>query len=391
MFNSREYQWSDVKCMIGSRYIARMRSVRYKRSKEKELLYGSGDEPVSIQSGNVSYEGEVAMTRSEYEILAKSGGDTVLDMQVDIVVSYGNPANGDVMVTDKLLGCQFTEEDVYTAIEKAQDLYDWSYETFRPCQIVLEGRGFSAATGTAAADLRQMKDADNNVISCYKVSVCIGQDYNFAETQDAIGKKYADVGTMLGMLASKKVNENIGEVEGGNLMNVKQGLWTKAALSNHKSIAEMDSELQTLEDKGYIFAISYAGLDGVYFNNDHTCTPIIKDKEGYFNEYTISYGRVHDKAVRDLRTALLPKVKSSQPVDSKTGKLPTAIVKYFEAIGDEVFNTMAAEGLITSGKTTVDKDSDLLISPRVLKVAFVIVPMGQIDEIKGTINLKTSI
>ena len=109
MFNSREYQWSDVRLTVGGRPITRARSVRYKRSKEKELLYGAGNEPVSIQSGNVSYEGEVAMLRSEYETLAANGGGSVLDLQVDIVVSYGNPP--DVMVTDKLMGCQFTEEE----------------------------------------------------------------------------------------------------------------------------------------------------------------------------------------------------------------------------------------------------------------------------------------
>ena len=36
-------------------------------------------------------------------------GGSVLDLQVDIVVSYGNPP--DVMVTDKLMGCQFTDEE----------------------------------------------------------------------------------------------------------------------------------------------------------------------------------------------------------------------------------------------------------------------------------------
>ena len=109
MFNSREYEWNDVRINIGGRLITRIRSVRYKRSKEKELLYGAGNEPVSIQSGNVAYEGEVAMLRSEYETLAAAGGDSVLDLQVDTVVSYGNPP--DPMVVDKLLGCQFTEEE----------------------------------------------------------------------------------------------------------------------------------------------------------------------------------------------------------------------------------------------------------------------------------------
>lgn len=111
MFNSREYQWSDVNALVGGRLLTRLRAVRYKRSKEKELLYGAGNEPVSIQSGNVAYEGEVSMLQSEYQALSVSGGGSVLDLQLDIVVTYGNPAAGDVMTTDKLLGCQFTEEE----------------------------------------------------------------------------------------------------------------------------------------------------------------------------------------------------------------------------------------------------------------------------------------
>lgn len=282
------------------------------------------------------------------------------------------------------------DSDVLSAIVPAQQFYEWAYDSFRPCQIILEGRGMSANTAAAIKNLRNLRDDNNNIISAYKVSVCVGQDYNYAETLDAVGKKMADVGTMLGCLASKKVNENIGEVATGNLTDVVKGCWTKAGLSNHKTIAEMDEELEALDEKGYIFAISYAGYSGLYWNNDYTCTPVVRDEDGFFNEYMISYGRVHDKAVRDLRTKLLPKVKSTQPVDAKTGKLPKAIVTYFEKLGDEVFDSMAGKGLISEGKATVDENSDLLISPRVLKVSFVLVPTGQIDEIKGTINLKTS-
>ena len=100
-----------MRLTVGGRPITRARSVRYKRSKEKELLYGTGEEPVSIQSGNVAYDGELGLLRSEYETLAAASGGSVLDIQTDMVVSYGNPAKGDVMVTDKLLGCQFTEEE----------------------------------------------------------------------------------------------------------------------------------------------------------------------------------------------------------------------------------------------------------------------------------------
>ena len=282
-------------------------------------------------------------------------------------------------------------EDVFGSIQLGQQLYDWAFSTFRPCQIILEGRDFNAANAASALNLRNIT-ISNQVLEAFKVSVCIAQDWKFADGLDAIRKKMADLGTMLGSIAKKAVNENIGEVEGGNLVDTTNNKWLVAGLSNHQTIAGWDSQLEALDSKGYIFAISYTGITGYYWNNDHTCTPIKKDKDGYFNEYTISYGRVHDKAVRDLRTCLLPKVKSTQPVDPDTGKLPQALVTYFERLADDdVFNAMAAEGLITAGKTTVDPNSDLLISPRELKVSFVLVPTGQIDEIKGTINLKTNI
>ena len=57
----------------------------------------------------MSYDGEVSLLRSEYESLAQSGGVSVLNLQLDIVVSYGTPPAA--MVVDKLMGCQFTEEE----------------------------------------------------------------------------------------------------------------------------------------------------------------------------------------------------------------------------------------------------------------------------------------
>ena len=284
-------------------------------------------------------------------------------------------------------------QEVYNSIAKAQEFYDWTFETFRPCQVILEGCRFNSATASQAADLRNLQPSEGVTLEAFKVSVCIGQDYAAVDgLADNDPRRYrADIGTMLGSLAYREVNGNIGEVSGGNIANATKGAWLTAGLSNHKTIAEWDSQLEQLDEKGYIFGIHYAGLSGFYWNNDYTCTPAIKDKDGYFNEHTISYGRVLDKCVRDLRTALLPYVKSSQPVDPETGKLPKATAAYFEAVGDSVFERMMAAGTITAGKTTVDANSDLLTTPRVLKVSFVVVPTGCIDEIKGTINLKTNL
>lgn len=109
-FNSRQYEWSDITVLVGGKDITTLQAVEYKRSQEKEAIYGKGDMPVSIQRGNISHEGKVSMLQSEYETLRAAGGGSVLNLQVDIVVSYGDPAKGVAMQTDTLMGCEFTEE-----------------------------------------------------------------------------------------------------------------------------------------------------------------------------------------------------------------------------------------------------------------------------------------
>jgi len=288
-------------------------------------------------------------------------------------------------------GAEAESVDISALVAKAQAFYDWTFETFRPCQVVLEYNGMKGDTASATDDLKNLK-VGSSELDAFKVSVCVGQDYAYASQFSDARRTMADVGTMLGCISAKAVNENIGEVGTGNIADAAKGKWTVAGLSNGKKISEWDRQLETLDDHGFIFAISYAGTAGYFWNNDYTCTKAVRDKDGYLNECTISYGRVLDKCVRGLRKALLPYVKSTQPVDPQTGKLPQALVTNFEAIADQaVFSPMEANGEISRGKTTVDANSDLLSMPRVLKVSFVVVPTGQIDEIKGTINLKTTL
>lgn len=110
MFNSREYEFADLTAVVGGKDITGLRGLKYTTKQEKELLYGKGNEPVAIQKGNKSYEGELTVLASELETLRLNGGGTVLDLQIDIVAVYGNPTKGDMMVTDVLQGVAFTEE-----------------------------------------------------------------------------------------------------------------------------------------------------------------------------------------------------------------------------------------------------------------------------------------
>lgn len=111
MFNSREYEWSDVNVVAAGRPVTGIRGVKYSSKQEKEVLHAKGNKPHSIQRGNKTYDGELTVTQSEYEELRAAGGGDILDISIDIVVAYGNPSKGDVITTDLLMGVEFTEDN----------------------------------------------------------------------------------------------------------------------------------------------------------------------------------------------------------------------------------------------------------------------------------------
>jgi hypothetical protein len=109
-FNSREYEWSDLSVAAGNRDITGIRGINYKDSIEAEPLYAKGRYPHSIQTGNIAYDGEITLLQSEYEALVEAGGGSVTKLRnLTVVVSYGNPSNGDAVITDILTGVQITE------------------------------------------------------------------------------------------------------------------------------------------------------------------------------------------------------------------------------------------------------------------------------------------
>lgn len=111
MFNSREYEWADLTFLLGGKDLTGFRGIKYTIKQEKEVVYGKGNMPIAIQKGNKSIEGEITVLQSELETMRlQSGTGSILDLQLDAVACYGNPANGDVLVTDVIQGIQFTEE-----------------------------------------------------------------------------------------------------------------------------------------------------------------------------------------------------------------------------------------------------------------------------------------
>lgn len=364
------YNLKDVETLgITSEYDATNNVNCYRHLSEFYRMAGEGTELHLMLVAQT--ETVATICEKAKQLLAAANGEV---KQLAIAV---NPTTGPVMLNG-------LPNEVYSGIAKAQGLADWAYENNMPLQIFLEGYNYSG-TASTSANLRAIEN-----LQADKVSVVIGQDFNYAKTKTDKAQKYADVGTILGVCSKAAVNQNIGENESFNITDATKGIWVVPGLSSHTPNTAVFSDLQTLEDKGYIFGITYTGMAGVRINNDHTCTPIIIDSDNRINEHTIAYGRIMNKAIRGLRTAYLPKVKTNWAVDETTGKLSNGTVVALEDIGDKVFEDMVKRGEITYGKTTIDKDSDLIVG-KILNVGFKIVPRGNIGEINGTINLKTQV
>lgn len=274
--------------------------------------------------------------------------------------------------------------DVRAAIQPLQQFAVWCDANDMPLHTILEGRAL-ADDLSSVADLRDLTTGDA-VLEATKVTLVAGQDWDYADTLDDLGKKFADVGTFLGVIASQAWNRNPGEVETQNLTDATSGAWITGGLSSHKKYSGVFEGLETLNGKGYVFPVKYQGLSGYWWNDGHVCAPVIMDAQGNMNQHMIYYSHTMDEAKRSLRRVYLPEVK--KPVQLENGKLPAGMVGYYNAIGDREFERMAGSGLISEGRTYTDADSDLLIEKR-LDIAFGVVPTGCVNEIAGTINLKS--
>lgn len=278
--------------------------------------------------------------------------------------------------------------EMVPAIKAAQVFANWTQQTNRPAHVALECAGLGKVTAASMMNLRELK-TDGTAVDCPQVSVMVGQDWDFAESLTGQDKMYADVGVLLGCMAAQPVSYNVGEVATMMLTDTLRGSWVNAGLSSHEKVKEKENELEGLNAKGYIFGEYYSGV--VCLNDDHVCARVVQDKDGNLSESTIAMSRTNCKVMRELHAAYLPKVKSTVPLDTKTGKLGTGTVKYLEDIGNNVFSNMAAKLELSGGETEVDGDSNLMTGDRTLKVFFRWVPMGCIGVIEGTVNIKNSI
>ena len=110
-FNSRQYEYSDITCVINGHVVEGFQGIEFTSALEKEHLHGKGSEPMSIQHGKKSYKGKLECTQSELQALQAVApqGDITHIRNITAQVIFGNPSNGTASKTYELQGLEFTE------------------------------------------------------------------------------------------------------------------------------------------------------------------------------------------------------------------------------------------------------------------------------------------
>lgn len=109
-FDSREYEFSDITTVLGNRDVTGIRGIKYTEKIEREALHAKGKYAHSIQSGNVTVEGELEVLQSELEALIKAGNGSILNLKgLNCITTYGDPSLGDLPTTDAVEGIYFLE------------------------------------------------------------------------------------------------------------------------------------------------------------------------------------------------------------------------------------------------------------------------------------------
>jgi len=240
------------------------------------------------------------------------------------------------------------------------------------------------------AEISGINAFDLRTLNCPNIHVLIGQDGSakgaalFAEKETPVPA----LGCLMGTIAKSAVHENIGWVAKFNLSEATEGLGQEMevpALISGALIRDLESaDLEKLHAKGYIFAKKHVGRAGTYWNDSHGCVALTSDY-AYLED-----NRTMDKAVRQIRTYILPYLNGPLRVDKSTGKLAPDLVDYLEDLANSGLREMERAGELSGYKAVINPDQNVLATSELL-ISIKNVKTGVARTIRIKVSYATSV
>ena len=288
------------------------------------------------------------------------------------IVAIQTYANGEI----RQMGVYVTATDFSTThVSAMQSQANALAAVHKPLNIIY---GANTTDWGTITDLPTLRTLD-----CPNVSVVVGMD-GAAVGNDlylATGKSVPCLGTTLGAISLSKVMENIGWVA---KFNVSTTEFATIKFSNGNLYTSIpDSGLNSLDIYGYIFLRKHIGIAGAYFNDSSTAIVTTSDYAYIENNRTI------DKAIRNIRTNVLPQLNSPITVNAD-GTLTNDVIAYFQELAGSATEQMAKDGELSAQQVIIDPTQDVLTSSTLI-ITVVLVPVGVARHIVINIGFTTSI
>lgn len=231
------------------------------------------------------------------------------------------------------------------------------------------------------------------------VSVLLGQEASQQVTtmQKALNSKtpVGCLGAALGVVSSLAVNESLAWVRAADSLglsdlfsSIEFGFGDVSIDTDDKFVSTLkyaaltSNQIDTFDDKGYIFLCKYAGRESeVYFSKDHTCS------SGDYK--TIARNRTMNKTRRLVREALLPYTGAPLMVNPSSGTLADSTIATFNSLVRNILAAMVDLGEISGYSVTIDATQNVLKTDT-LYISYAVVPVGTADAIRVTQSLALS-
>ena len=187
------------------------------------------------------------------------------------------------------------------------------------------------------------------------------------------------IGVVLGLLSAAAVHQSIGWVK-----NFPTGV-NVPAFGDGTLYRNLDKALvEQLDNDRYIFFVTHIGQAGSYVNDSHTMDSATSDYAMIENVRTM------DKAVRGIRTYLIPELGGNIYIDAETGNMQSYSISHLETTANKALEDMEKAGELSGYKVEIDPEQDVL-STSMVEIVIRQVAVGVMRKIKVKIGFAKTV
>ena len=212
------------------------------------------------------------------------------------------------------------------------------------------------------------------------VSILVGADLD-PVLAERIGDfaQYGCIGTCLGAVSKAAVHECIAWVGKFPL-----GLKVPGFITGEQVRDVSTDNLKLLNNARLIFVRTHVGDSDSYFNDSHTLDTVTSDYAFIENVRTM------DKAVRGIRTNLLPHLNAPLYVDAASGKIALSTVSFLENEASRALEAMEKAGELSGYRAEINPEQNVLATSE-LEVVIKNVPVGVMRKVTVKIGYTTKL